>query len=415
MMPLGAAAAVRSNQGLLQTRMRYMAAPSSIEQPQWYVLCRVLEGSQQCFAFSPKKYTAHPCLWQLLLLCLCLDLTVCTVPEAVQCSRTAAPSKHCSTLKQTSLSTIETSVRLQTSASSGLTWRQGGGAGHAVRNIIMTRQALPKSPDFDAAATPEAQPSMRTATQAHLQAAPHLPRGEARQELHAGARGVGAVQRIDDAVDVVQGQRVQDAVLWGPLPGTAQGCHLGTHTAMGVQSACTAESAMLGHEGHNMQRWTLHLGSGMPSREWVVLSQRKARVSSLRMACSVPAGQGSSLAHAAGTSPQRCACYTALEPAYRVCSGDGAASMTSRWTLHKCCSGCAKYLTPAKSRLAGNLHMHYSPCALAAVGAQSTRSLHARPSTLQLAALMCGHRGCLQARTGPRCRHVQARKLLRHT
>ena len=93
----------------------------------------------------------------------------------------------------------------------------------------------------------------RAATQAHLQAAPHLPRGEARQELHAGARGVGAVQRIDDAVDVVQGQRVQDAVPGAPLPGTALGCHLSAHAAVGVQSTYTAAALMVLRR-LNMQR-----------------------------------------------------------------------------------------------------------------------------------------------------------------
>ena len=65
---------------------------------------------------------------------------------------------------------------------------------------------------------------------------------------------MGAVQRIDDAMDVVQGQRVQDAVLWAPLPSTAQGCHLSAHTTMGVQSTCTP-AATLVHEGAQHARW----------------------------------------------------------------------------------------------------------------------------------------------------------------
>lgn len=36
----------------------------------------------------------------------------------------------------------------------------------------------------------------------------------------------GAVQRVDDAMDVVEGQRVQDGVLGAPLPGCAERVHL---------------------------------------------------------------------------------------------------------------------------------------------------------------------------------------------
>ena len=136
----------------------------------------------------------------------------------------------------------------------------------------MSCPALPRSLQAIVAATPEAQTSMGTATQAHLQAAPHLPRGEARQELHAGAAGMGAVQRIDDAVDMVQGQRVQDAVPRTPLPGTAQGCHLSAHAAMGVQSTCTA-AAMVFHEVAQHAAVVTLPFAGMPSGEGSVPSQ----------------------------------------------------------------------------------------------------------------------------------------------
>ena len=142
-------------------------------------------------------------------------------------------------------------------------------------------------PHPDAAVTPEAQTSTRAATQAHLQAAPHLPRGEARQELHAGARGVGAVQRIDDAVDVVQGQRVQDAVPWAPLPGTAQGCHLSAHAAVGVQSTYTAAAMMALRRLQHAEEMRLQLVVKMPSGERMVLSQQEACLSALQMACSL--------------------------------------------------------------------------------------------------------------------------------
>jgi hypothetical protein len=50
------------------------------------------------------------------------------------------------------------------------------------------------------------------------QTAPNRARVEGALELHGGAGVVRRVQRVDDAVDVVQWQRVQDAVLRRPRP-----------------------------------------------------------------------------------------------------------------------------------------------------------------------------------------------------
>lgn len=77
---------------------------------------------------------------------------------------------------------------------------------------------------------------------AHGQAAPDLGRREAGQELDGGARGVRAVQRIYDAVHVVQRQRVQDAVCRGPAPGADQRAHMRRQAAVRVQRAWRARA-----------------------------------------------------------------------------------------------------------------------------------------------------------------------------
>lgn len=47
---------------------------------------------------------------------------------------------------------------------------------------------------------------------------PHVGGREFRHHFYGGTRGKGAVEGIDDAVDMVQGEGVQDAVFRTPLP-----------------------------------------------------------------------------------------------------------------------------------------------------------------------------------------------------
>ena len=82
----------------------------------------------------------------------------------------------------------------------------------------------------------------------HLQGSPGGAGGEAGEGVHAGTCCVGGQQGYHQAMDVVQGQGMQNAVVGLPGPGLPQGCCLGCQAGMGVQNACAWA------ESHGQQR-----------------------------------------------------------------------------------------------------------------------------------------------------------------
>ena len=79
--------------------------------------------------------------------------------------------------------------------------------------------------------------SGRRSAAGHHEVLPDVGRRKFGQEFHSSSHGMRTVQRVDDAVNMVQGKDVQDAVVLPPLPGANQRMQVRRQAAMRVQGS----------------------------------------------------------------------------------------------------------------------------------------------------------------------------------
>lgn len=77
-----------------------------------------------------------------------------------------------------------------------------------------------------------------------MEAVPHRTGRELGKEFDDSSGAQSAKQRVHDAVDVVQREAVQDAVIRGPLPGLPQAADLRGQAEVRVQSPCPLPSPL---------------------------------------------------------------------------------------------------------------------------------------------------------------------------